>query len=568
MSMKKRFFAFLLVLCMVSLMLSGCGKNDDQTDSGDTKKTTSDKSTDKGTDKGTDKKDTDSTDTDNSEAASKYQTTYGSKMFDNVKIKVQLFDRSNAPEGSTITENRWTEYAIEQMKKVGIDLEFVPVPRWDEIPKMQSMMASQTAPDITLTYTFSHVEQYFKDGGVWDLTEFIDGPDQALNMKAYLGQDVIDLGRTPNDELYGIVAKRATTAKSNLFLRKDWLDNLNLKIPTTPDELYDVIYKMKYDNPDARSTTVGAIVWNDWNLKAVFSELVGNQKEIAIALGEEAFGDYYDPGNREFYRFMNKMYNAGLLNQEFYTMSEDNFKSYVVTGDLAFYEGSVNHSVDVLRGSLLKTLQENVPGADIISIPPLKNIKDGKQYSAAYAAGGIMSFCPLTASEEVVEACMTYLDWMCTEEGGFVFYHGFEGEHFEFDSNRVPKVLDAAYNAQDKDWLRTDIFLVGNQGYFMTTDDFNACTSLEAPGYEKHVVDNYENALTGIIISDQTYTSPSTPDLITDIGIIRDEYTVSVVTCPESEFDATYDEYMQELESIGIETIIEERTAYFSELYD
>ena len=163
---------------------------------------------------------------------------------------------------------------------------------------------------------------------------------------------------------------------------------------------------------------------------------------------------------------------------------------------------------------------------------------------------------------------MTYLDWMCTEEGGFVFYHGFEGEHYEFDENGTPKVLDATYNAQDKDWIRTDIFLVGNQGYFMTVDDFNACTSLEAPGYEQHVVDNYENALTGIIISDQTYTSPSTPDLITDIGIVRDEYTVSVVTCPESAFDATYDEYMKELEAVGIKTIIEERTAHFNEMYN
>ena len=65
------------------------------------------------------------------------------------------------------------------MKKVGIELEFVPVPRWDEIPKMQSMMASQTAPDITLTYTMSHVEQYFGIYESGDLSEFIDKPDQA-----------------------------------------------------------------------------------------------------------------------------------------------------------------------------------------------------------------------------------------------------------------------------------------------------------------------------------------------------------------------------------------------------
>ena len=176
--------------------------------------------------------------------ASQYQTTYGSKMFDNVTITVELFDRSNAPDGSTITENKWTEYVNQEMNKVGINVEFVPVPRWDEVTKMQSMVAGQTAPDLTLTYTYAYAEDYFNQGGIWDLSEFIDGADQALNMKEYLGQDVLDIGRNGDGKLYGIVAKRATTAKSNICIRKDWLDDLNLSMPTTPDELYNVVEQM------------------------------------------------------------------------------------------------------------------------------------------------------------------------------------------------------------------------------------------------------------------------------------------------------------------------------------
>lgn len=145
-------------------------------------------------------------------------------------------------------------------------------------------------------------------------------------MKEYLGQDVLDIGRNGDGKLYGIVAKRATTAKSNTFIRKDWLDELNLDVPTPTDELYQVIEQMT-NNPDA-------------------------------------IQDYYDEGMRDYYRFMNRMYNNGLLNQEYYTMSEDNFKSYIVTGAAASFEYSVN---------------------------------DGKQYSAAYASGGLIAFCHLTA---------------------------------------------------------------------------------------------------------------------------------------------------------------------------
>jgi ABC-type glycerol-3-phosphate transport system substrate-binding protein len=554
--MKKRLLACLLTLSMVAVTVTGCGKAKDQDNSQTSTETTPTTAVESGT----------TTEPATAEP-SKYQTTYGSKMFDDVTITVELFDRSNAPEGSTITDNRWTEYVQQEMKKVGINVEFVTVGRWDEVTKMQTMMASGTAPDITLTYTYAYAEQYLNDGGIWDLSEFINADDQATNMKAYLGEDVLNIGKTQDNQLYGIVAKRATTAKSNLFIRKDWLDKLNLTVPTTPDELYNVLYAMKYSNPDAKNSTIGAIISNAWNMKLAFSQLAGNEKEAAISFGDDAIGDYYDPGNREYYRFMNKLYNDGLLNKEYYTMTDDNFKSYIATGDVAFFESSVNFAVDVMRGSLLKTLQENVPDADIVSIQPLKNAFDGKQYSASYASGGLIAFCPLTADADKVEACMTYLDWQCTQDGGFTLYHGIEGEHFNYDADGVPVVIDATFNATDKDWIRADLFVVGNQGYFNSVDDFNACTSKEAPGYEDHVVANYQNALTGTLVSDTTYTSPSTPDLLTDIGLVRDEYTVASVTCSKDEFDATYDDYMAKLKAAGIQTIIDERTEYYNKVY-
>ena len=98
-------------------------------------------------------------------SSSGYQTTYGSKQFDNVTIQVELFDRENAPSGSTITDNKWTNYVQEEMKKVGINVEFVAVPRSDEIDKMTSMMAGGIAPDIVLTYTYSKAKDYYDQGG-------------------------------------------------------------------------------------------------------------------------------------------------------------------------------------------------------------------------------------------------------------------------------------------------------------------------------------------------------------------------------------------------------------------
>lgn len=496
--------------------------------------------------------------------ASKYQTTYGSKQFDNVTISVELWDRENAPSGSTITENKWTKYIQEEMGKIGINVEFVPVPRGEEIDKMTSMMAGNIAPDIVLTYTYSKAQDYYDQGGVWDLSEFIDGPDQALNLKAYLGEDVIDMGRNSNDELYGIVARRATTARSDFYVRKDWMDALNLAVPTTPDELYDMIDQMVNNNPDGRTDVIGTSTWNDGYFLAAFSKLASDPLQSLISC--KLTRDYYDEGMEEYYRFVNKLYNNGLMHPEYYIVSDDDFTSYIVNGTFATYEDHVASTLDTRHGHALQTLQENYPTADLVSIPPLKNIWDGKQYSTIYSPGGLIAFCPKTADEEKVEACMTYLDWMCTEEGGFVIYHGFEGEHYN-DEDGVPVVIDAEYNNADKDWIRNDLFLTGNAGYFATEDAFNKCTALQYPGYEDHCIADYENAMIGDHIEDiddSLYTSPAESELAADINRVKDEWIVQVITCPTDDFESTFAAYKDALKEAGVETVNEERTAHFS----
>lgn len=499
------------------------------------------------------------------EGGGDYKTTYGDKQFDDVTITVELFDRSNAPEGSTITDNKWTNYVNQEMNKVGINVEFVTVPRSDEVTKMQTMVGSQTAPDITITYTYPYAEDYFNLGGTWDLSEFIDGEDQARNLKAYIGEDCLDIGRNSEGQLYGIVARRATTAKTNFFIRKDWLDALGMEVPTTPEELHEVLTAFAKENPDGRKDVVAAHLVQMWNMRAAFSTKTQDENQWQVAASEDCIMDYYDQdGMREFYKYMNTLYNEGLLHKEYYTMAtdEDMFKSLFCSGAIGFCEYNVNGNVDVLRGGLLQTLKENDPNADIVSIEPFKNVNTGQQNSAAYATGGLIAFCPKTASAEKVEACMTYLDWMCSKDGGYVLYHGFEGEHYDLVDG-VPVVKDSDYNAKDKDWIRTDLFLTGNQGYFDTVDAFNACTSKECPGYEDYVINNYENALKGNILPDSYYTAPSTSEYITDLKIVQDEYQVKCITASPSEFDKTFDEYMSKLEDAGIKTVVDERMEYF-----
>ena len=508
------------------------------------------------------------------EGGSKYQTTYGSKKFDDVTIQVELFDRSNAPEGSTITDNRWVKYCQDAMKEVGINLEFIAVPRSDEVTKMQTMMSSGTAPTITLTYTYTYARDYYKDGGIWDLSEFIDGEDQAKNLKNYIGDECMELGRSTDGALYGVVARRATTAATNLFIRQDWLDKLGLETPKTVDEYYTALEKMVKENPEGNSGVIGLVpngvesgstAGYRNTLAFAFSTNVGDEEKLAVNEGFEFYGD---EGYREYMRFLNKCYNNGLMNQEFYAQTTEQMQSYFVNGQLGAFESNVGYNVDILRGSLLQTLKEKNPNAEFVAMPALENVNDGKQYSSDYGPGGLIMMVPKTYSEEQVEAAVTYLDWLSTEEGGFAIYHGFEGEHFEYNENGVPIAKDADYNQKDKDWIRTDLFLVGNQGYFTDVDAFNENIAADNPGYEEYTIQDYElaTAENPIPSAQYMYAPESQVKAQTDLDLLKSEYKTKVITCAEADFDATYDAWLQAAKNAGVEQILEDRQAIYDEV--
>lgn len=549
---KKKVFSGLLAFALTASLLAGCSGSSSTTEgssSADSGKSESVAAGEEG---------------DAQASSSGYQTTFGSKQFDDVTIQVELFDRENAPEGSTITDNKWTKYIQDEMKKIGINVEFVVVPRGDEVDKLTSMMAGGIAPDIVLTYTYSIAKDYYDQGGVWDLSEFVDGEGQAENLKKYLGEDVIDMGRTNGEELYGIVARRATTSRSNYYVRKDWLDALGLEVPTTVDEMYDMVDQMVNNNPEGRTDVIGTTIWDDGYFMAAFSKLASDPVQSLISC--KLTRDYVDEGMKEFYRFRNKLYNNGLVHPEYYALPTDDYISYIVNGSMATFEDHVNSNIDSRNSYALQTLRQNYPEADLVAIPPLENIWDGEQYSTTYSAGGLIAFCPKTADAETVEACVTYLDWLCTKEGGFTISQGFEGEHFEYDEDGVPVVIDADYNTTDKNWISADLFLTGNGGYFETVDDFIKATAKQYPGYEDHFIADQEYALTGGLIEDiddSLYTSPSQAELAADINLVRDEWLVKVITCPESDFDANWDSYMTALKDAGVETVHEERVAYF-----
>ena len=531
----RKSISLLMISALVGMMFVGCGKSGTvNTDGGKTSKVDSSKSTGELT-----------------------------------EISVMLFDRGNIPAGQgTVDNNQWTQYINKEMEKQGIKVNFVLIPRSEENTKIPVMMASGTAADIMMTYNSSIVEKWYKEGGIKDISKELKeyGP-QIID---YVGQDVLNYGVGADGGQYAIPARRSITASFNGFIRKDWLEKLGLAVPKNIDELFNVLMAFKQQDPgNIGKDKLYPLAYSKGDTKGnLFTSFIKYEDEatyrsrsIALPSGSETGHAYATDKFRGYYEFLNKAYNNGLMDPEFFTSQFDQKeKEGVVAGKIGYWDTNVGANVDPLRGGLLQNLRATVPDADFVAIPALENINDGKKYVDEYPLTGAFVFIPQTAKHP--DACIKYLNFLAGE-GGKTLWFGFEGTHYEVvDGVPVPK--DAELNAQELDWIHHDTFLVGNQGYFKTEKDFIKATAKSLPEFEQYLTDDYTLALDGIRLTNTTYKSPTEVEQAGNLDKVNEDYKVKLITAKPEEFDALYKQYIAELEKYDIAKIIEERYEHFS----
>lgn len=419
--MKKRLLSVLLTGCMV-LSLAACGSDDGGStaqDSSGAQTTQQDTSAAQDTTGKSDAAGDAAADPTNGELVD-------GKFVETRKITVEVYDRGN-DDGSDPTNNNYTKYIKEQMlAQHNVEVEFVAVPRWTEVEQINNLLAAGDAPDICLTYDYPTVQTYANMGGVLDLSSYVeDYRDLLPNLWNWLGETNIYWDKDPVDgTLWAIEGKRAVTNRINTFVRKDWLDKLGLKEPTTRQEFEDMIIAFR-DNADV---LLGADA--DKMIPYSVSFDVGWRAALLI----ESFIDpdvsdyeYYvngfddraltQNGTKEAVRLLNKWYNDGLLWDDFalYGSGDSTEDDMIKAG----YVGAFMHNWDYPyrdgENSIQTNLQRMVgPDAKFVVVDCFEDIKGGHNKFITSSAGDRKIFFPTTNTEPL--ASMLYLDFISSPE--------------------------------------------------------------------------------------------------------------------------------------------------------
>lgn len=496
------------------------------------------------------------------------------------QIVVEIYDRGNDG-GSDPENNMYTEYIKKGMlEEHNVEVTFKKVPRWTEVEELNNLLAAGTAPDICVTYSYPTVLTYAKMGGVIDLKNYVeDYREEVPNLWNWLGEDNIYWDKNPKDgTLWAIEGRRAEQQRIVTFVRKDWLEKLNRKEPTTRQEFEDMLVAFQENAelllgkdadkmiPFSVSYDIG---WRASNLITSFMDPEITDKEFYV----NGFDDRMvtQNGTKEAVRLLNKWYNQGLLWKDFAlygsgdTTEDDKIKAGYVGAFMQSWDQPFRNGDDSYNANLLRNVGED---ARYVAVDCFEN-SEGKYAKWLYSSAGDRKiFFPVTNDEPL--ASLLYLDFISKPETIKFLQAGEEGvTHNVLDSGAI-EIIAATGDAIQNSGKNIDYTITCNGVNF--GDEELAALSL-AYGYAGA---DPELVMAADKIARQDGLSPknvNVGDIEAEAGVgdtltaKRDQLFDQAVVAKEADFDTVWDSLMSEYLSAGAQDIMAERQQKWEEYF-
>jgi putative aldouronate transport system substrate-binding protein len=190
-----------------------------------------------------------------------------------VSVMVHFLNQQPAADDNAVKQ------LIEKATNTKLKIQWVSSNNYND--KLNVMLASGDLPDLTfISDPFAPVfRNMTSQGAFWELGPYIkDYP----NLVSGISKTAWDLTKMADGKNYVVPRPRPAEADSFFVLRKDWLDKVGMKVPTTTDELYQVMKAFVDKDPDGngKNDTVGLAANTDPNNSSSPIGTLGNVENV------------------------------------------------------------------------------------------------------------------------------------------------------------------------------------------------------------------------------------------------------------------------------------------------
>lgn len=482
-------------------------------------------------------------------------------------------------------DDPWTDpVALALTEKTGVKLD-VDHPVGEDKQKVSLMIAEQNFPDMI--YAKGDAGSLIDAGALIDMTDLIE--EYGPNIKKMYGDEFDKLKYSEDDpaiyqlssyEKGGTKFEDAGTAQ----VQFDFLKENDYKIPESLDEFEQMLkaYVEKHPKTDDGMDTIGlSLSASDWHWMITLGNPAGYIAEGAPDNGQwlvdedhNATYKFTSEKIREYFKWLNKLYNEGLLDPEFATQTHDDYIAKISSGRVVALFDTLWDYQDGEK--ILK--QDGKLGKTYCGLPFAAS-KDIKVPTLMYQGLATGQGVGITTACENPEAAIKFLDYICSDEGQVLVNWGIEGTNYKIDDEghryREQSEIDASKN--DKNYQKTTG--VGFHNYpfprygIGVLDPTGSTYSTDS---KESVIAEYNEEqkaackawgvelLLDVFPQQDEFETPdfspvwamSKPVEFDDLGNKLDEIAqpglVSAVMAKEADFDSTYDKMISDLEGSGL----------------
>lgn len=326
---------------------------------------------------------------------------------------------------------------VEMHTNTDLDIRWVP----DGI--YASQLSTAMAADTMMMATFVSNVHYplmknaIRSDQFWEIGPYLK---EYPNLKR-LNQHTLR-ATSVDGKYYGLFTERPSS-RQGVILRKDWLDQLGLAEPHSIEALYQVMKAFAKKDPDGNGLddTVGLVDRGDLVFGAfkTLSSYFGTPNNWGLIDGR-LLPEFETQAYRDTMDFMKKLFDEGIINQEFAVTSKNVQREQFIRGRAGVYIGSLEDAKRMeeearqINPEVRYTLVNNIMGPEGLRVWSISN------YS------GLFLFSKKAIpTEEKLHEVLRYFDRSMDAAVSNLLRHGIEGRHYTIEDGKafVPETMSA-----------------------------------------------------------------------------------------------------------------------------
>ncbi len=356
-------------------------------------------------------------------------------------VTIELWAQATSTQAGPPPDD-WVGYKTVR-EKLGINLKYVIIPTGaDGETKVNAAAAANALPDLFQTVSTSSERNKCFELNKQGLIAPLDDLMKQMPNRVKTHYDPTSLALTKFDGKQMCTVEVANLPRrEGLVIRKDWLDKLGLKAPTTLDELLTVAKAFTTQDPDGngKNDTYGiGGYWDSgtWGLGNRFNWFLGAYgipDLWSFATPDKFALNVRNPDYPKALAAFKQLVDAKVIDPDWATINRDEFRIRWPQGrygimweDFAALANQPNYV----------KFDNNFPNGEWVPLPALKGPTGAKTYYNAYGSiGNVFALSKKAADAGKGPAVAKLLEWMASPEGYYLFGFGVQGVNFKLTSD-------------------------------------------------------------------------------------------------------------------------------------